>query len=100
MQNESAHCPAASDFRTSFRCALPEWLVLSPHGNTDFHARAVFSLLRAHAAMKSKIQVGLKTDIPQPIHNPPRSVQAAGADPSPVRPTGLAIWLSLVRQVG
>jgi hypothetical protein len=34
-------------------CDLPEWLVLPPHGNTDFHALAAFFSQRAHAARKS-----------------------------------------------
>jgi hypothetical protein len=41
------------------RCDLPEWLVPSPHCNTDSHALAAFSSLRVHAAKKPDIQDGL-----------------------------------------
>jgi hypothetical protein len=38
------------------RFDLPEWLVPSPHCNTDSHALVAFSSLRVHAAKKPDIQ--------------------------------------------
>jgi hypothetical protein len=35
---------------TIIRCDLPEWLVTSPHCNTDSHTLAEFSSLCVHAA--------------------------------------------------